>query len=57
MTDGQVLQKCKDYIAFFGVSDWRIAKKRLEALGFTVPKGGAPMIRKEVLQRKIDEQS
>jgi hypothetical protein len=56
MTDGHVFQKCKDYIAYFNVSDWRQAKKRLTKLGFKCPAKGAPMIRKEILERKIDNQ-
>ncbi len=55
MTDGHVLSRCKDFCTFFGVSDWRIAKKRLSALGFKLPRRGAPMIRREVLERKIDK--
>lgn len=57
MTEGNVLQTWKDYQSFFGVGDQRTAEKRLSNLGVKIPKKGAPMMRLEVLQAKIDEKS
>lgn len=57
MTDGNVLQKWKDYCTYFGGVDKKTAKGKLELLGFRCPKRGAPMIRLEALKKRIDEKA
>lgn len=54
MTKDRILQTWKEYMQFFGVEDPRTAQKRLEVLGFKIPKVGAPMIRLARLQERID---
>ena len=54
MTDGGVLAKWKDYRVYFGVKDTDTAKRRLAAAGIRCPKYGPPLMRKETLDRKID---
>ena len=57
MTDGGVLVKWKDYRIYFDVQQTRTAKQRLSALGIKIPKAGAPTLRREVLDMKVDEKS
>ena len=49
----KVYKTGKDYAEYFGC-DCRTAKKKLAILGFRVPEIGFPMIRKSVLDRKVD---
>lgn len=44
----------KDYYEFFGVIDQRTAANRLIALGFKMPKKGAPNIWRSTLLARID---
>lgn len=56
MTQGNVLQTWKDYGIFFGITDQRTIEKRLINLKVKIPAKGAPMMRLEVLQARIDAQ-
>lgn len=57
MTDGGVMQRWKDYQTYFGGVDVKTVKSRLAVLGFKIPRWGAPIIRREMLDKKIDEKA
>jgi len=54
---GNMLKTWKDYLHFFDVLDRRTAEKKLSKLGFRIPRRGPPMIRRLVLEQRVDEQS
>jgi hypothetical protein len=58
MTDGGVLAKWKDYQIYFGTAEKMVDKKtaqaRLRMLKIRIPRRGAPLIRREALDRIID---
>ncbi len=55
--NGNMLNTWKDYTEFFGGINWRTAKRKLAKLGFKIPSRGAPMIRRVVLEQRVDARS